>query len=74
MQLRLLACVDFDQLMLLITNFCFLCPAEVKFLSGLHHKNLVNLCGFCEEKGEQILVFEFIPNGNLADHFLGECF
>lgn len=44
---------------------------EVKFLSGLHHKNLVNLCGFCEEKGEQILVFEFIPNGNLADHFLG---
>lgn len=43
---------------------------EVKFLSGLHDKHLVNLCGFCEEKGEQILVYEFVPNGNLADHFL----
>lgn len=28
--------------------------AEVKVLSQLHHKHLVNLCGYCEEKGENI--------------------
>lgn len=28
--------------------------AEVKVLSQLHHKHLVNLCGYCEEKGEFI--------------------
>ncbi|KAG0558637.1 hypothetical protein KC19_10G042900 [Ceratodon purpureus] len=44
---------------------------EVKFLSRIHHKHLVNLCGFCEEKGEQILVYEFVANGSLADHFQG---
>jgi hypothetical protein len=48
-------------------------PTEVKFLSGIHHKHLVNLCGFCEERGEQILVYEFVANGSLADHFLGDC-
>ncbi|XP_024395939.1 leucine-rich repeat receptor protein kinase HPCA1 isoform X2 [Physcomitrium patens] len=45
---------------------------EIKFLSGLHNKYILNLCGFCEEKGEQILVYESITNGSLADHFLGE--
>jgi len=44
---------------------------EVKFLSGLHDKHLLNLSGYCEEKGEQILVYEFVSNGNLADHFIG---
>lgn len=44
----------------------------MKFLSGLHDKHLLNLSGYCEEKGEQILVYEFVSNGNLADRFIGE--
>ncbi|CAM6032817.1 unnamed protein product [Sphagnum compactum] len=44
---------------------------EVKYLSRIHHKYLVNLVGFCKEKGEQILVFEYVANGSLADHICG---
>jgi hypothetical protein len=28
--------------------------AEVKYLSRIHHKYLVNLVGFCKEKGTRI--------------------
>eukprot|EP00250_Pteridium_aquilinum_P022514 c25397_g1_i1 orf=64-2406(-) len=38
---------------------------EVILLSRLHHRNLVHLLGFCEEDGIQILVYEYMPNGNL---------
>ncbi|XP_048420196.1 leucine-rich repeat receptor protein kinase HPCA1-like [Pyrus x bretschneideri] len=39
--------------------------AEVELLSRVHHKNLVSLVGFCLEQGEQILVYEYVPNGDL---------
>lgn len=45
---------------------------EVKLLSRVHHKHLVNLIGFCEESYEQILVYEFIQNGSLLEHLSGE--
>ncbi|KAH9326229.1 hypothetical protein KI387_006407 [Taxus chinensis] len=38
---------------------------ELSVLLRLNHPNLVNLIGLCFEKGEQILVFEFVPNGSL---------
>lgn len=38
---------------------------EIMLLSRLHHRNLVHLVGFCEENGIQILVYEYMPNGNL---------
>lgn len=41
---------------------------EVMLLSRLHHRNLVHLEGFCEEDELQILVYEFVPNGNLHTH------
>ncbi|KAK7387638.1 hypothetical protein VNO78_22425 [Psophocarpus tetragonolobus] len=41
--------------------------AEVELLSRVHHKNLVSLLGFCFERGEQILVYEYISNGTLKD-------
>ncbi|KAJ9179690.1 hypothetical protein P3X46_008029 [Hevea brasiliensis] len=40
---------------------------EIGLLSRLHHRNLVSLIGYCDEKGEQMLVYEFLPNGTLRD-------
>ncbi|OQU77612.1 hypothetical protein SORBI_3009G079300 [Sorghum bicolor] len=44
---------------------------EIELLSRVHHKNLVGLVGFCFEKGEKMLVYEFIPNGTLSDALYG---
>ncbi|KAG0632317.1 hypothetical protein M758_1G319300 [Ceratodon purpureus] len=41
---------------------------EVLLLSRLHHKNLVRLEGFCDENNLQILVYEYMRNGNLHSH------
>lgn len=41
---------------------------EIELLSRLHHRNLVSLLGFCDEEGEQMLVYEFMSNGTLRDH------
>ncbi|XP_030482543.2 probable LRR receptor-like serine/threonine-protein kinase At5g37450 [Cannabis sativa] len=38
---------------------------EIELLSRVHHRNLVSLVGFCEEDGEQMLVYEFMANGSL---------
>ncbi|KAE9454346.1 hypothetical protein C3L33_13759, partial [Rhododendron williamsianum] len=42
---------------------------EVEILTRLHHRNLVALygCTSCQSK-ELLLVYEFIPNGTVADH------
>ncbi|GMN41294.1 hypothetical protein TIFTF001_010518 [Ficus carica] len=42
--------------------------SELAFLSRLHHKHLVKLVGFCEEKEERLLVYEYMKNGALYDH------
>ncbi|XP_040385325.1 wall-associated receptor kinase-like 14 isoform X1 [Oryza brachyantha] len=44
---------------------------EVKLISSLSHPNLVRLLGCCLDRGEQILVYEFVPNGTLAHHLAG---
>ncbi|KAI4306421.1 hypothetical protein L6164_029698 [Bauhinia variegata] len=45
---------------------------EIELLSRVHHKNLVSLVGFCFEKGEQMLVYEYIANGTLMDSLQGK--
>ncbi|CAO2836071.1 unnamed protein product [Amaranthus hypochondriacus] len=46
--------------------------SEVKIISRLRHKNLVQLLGWCHEKGCLLLVYEFMPNGSLDSHLYGE--
>ncbi|KAJ0088125.1 hypothetical protein Patl1_31610 [Pistacia atlantica] len=45
---------------------------EIKLLSRLHHRNLVSLLGYCDEEEEQMLVYEFMPNGTLRDWLSGK--
>ncbi|XP_042020900.1 calcium/calmodulin-regulated receptor-like kinase 2 isoform X2 [Salvia splendens] len=40
---------------------------EVSLLARLHHKNLVNLVGYCVDKGQHMLVYEFMSNGSLEN-------
>ncbi|KAI5333155.1 hypothetical protein L3X38_023285 [Prunus dulcis] len=42
--------------------------SEVRIISRLRHRNLVQLIGWCHEKGELLLVYEFMPNGSLDSH------
>ncbi|XP_042430806.1 leucine-rich repeat receptor protein kinase HPCA1-like isoform X1 [Zingiber officinale] len=45
---------------------------EIEMLSRVHHRNLVSLVGFCLDQNEQILVYEYIPNGTLRDSLSGK--
>ncbi|KAG9137085.1 hypothetical protein Leryth_011917 [Lithospermum erythrorhizon] len=45
---------------------------EIKLLSSVEHPNLVRLLGCSIEKGEQILVYEYMPNGTLSQHLRRE--
>ncbi|KAL5566505.1 hypothetical protein UlMin_029669 [Ulmus minor] len=40
--------------------------AEVNVIGQTHHKNLVRLIGYCDEKQHRLLVYEFMQNGTLA--------
>ncbi|GJN35460.1 hypothetical protein PR202_gb24240 [Eleusine coracana subsp. coracana] len=42
--------------------------SEVRIISRLRHRNLVQLIGWCHGSGELLLVYELMPNGSLDKH------
>ncbi|THU68359.1 hypothetical protein C4D60_Mb08t03080 [Musa balbisiana] len=42
--------------------------SEVKIISRLRHRNLVQLVGWCHDRGEFSLVYDFMPNGSLDSY------
>jgi Leucine-rich repeat (LRR) protein len=40
---------------------------EIELLSRVHHRNLVMLLGYCDDEGEQMLVYEFMSGGTLRE-------
>ncbi|XP_026455876.1 probable receptor-like protein kinase At1g49730 isoform X1 [Papaver somniferum] len=45
-------------------DFC----REIELLGRLHHRHLVSLRGFCVDRRERFLMYEYMENGSLKDH------
>ncbi|XVF59137.1 hypothetical protein PTKIN_Ptkin07bG0251400 [Pterospermum kingtungense] len=46
---------------------------ELKVISQLRHRNLVQLIGWCHDRRDNfLLVYEFMPNGSLDYHLFGQ--
>ncbi|XP_040383001.1 probable L-type lectin-domain containing receptor kinase S.5 [Oryza brachyantha] len=41
---------------------------EVDIIHRLRHRNIVPLIGWCNKKGQLLLVYEYMPNGSLDQH------
>lgn len=44
---------------------------EVTLLSRIHHRNLVQFLGYCQEDARSMLVYEFMHHGTLKEHLYG---
>ncbi|KAI7731034.1 hypothetical protein M8C21_033112 [Ambrosia artemisiifolia] len=44
---------------------------EARYLVSIQHRNIVTLLGYCQESGQQILVYEYVPNGSVSIHLYG---
>ncbi|KAM0010102.1 putative protein kinase RLK-Pelle-L-LEC family [Helianthus debilis subsp. tardiflorus] len=45
---------------------------EVKIISSIRHRNLVQLIGWCHDETQFLLVYEFMPNGSLDSHLFNK--
>lgn len=45
--------------------------SKVNTITHLRHRNLVQLIGWCHERNEFLLVYEYMPNGSLDSHLFG---
>ncbi|XP_044496589.1 senescence-induced receptor-like serine/threonine-protein kinase [Mangifera indica] len=42
--------------------------AEAQLLMIVHHRNLVSLIGYCDDRHNKALIYEYMTNGNLKTH------
>ncbi|KAK1411991.1 hypothetical protein QVD17_32898 [Tagetes erecta] len=45
---------------------------EVNTIARTHHKNLVQLLGYCEDDSQRLLIYEYMSNGTLAAFLFGD--
>ncbi|KAM0052831.1 putative protein kinase RLK-Pelle-SD-2b family [Helianthus debilis subsp. tardiflorus] len=45
---------------------------EVNTIARTHHKNLVQLLGYCDDGEQRLLIYEYITNGTLAAFLFGD--
>ena len=46
--------------------------SEVMLISNVHHKNLVQLLGYCSKGQQRILVYEYMANTSLDKFVFGK--
>ncbi|KAH7435019.1 hypothetical protein KP509_06G045300 [Ceratopteris richardii] len=45
---------------------------EVEVITRVHHRHLVSLVGYCISGSQRLLVYDYVPNGNLSHHLHGK--
>ncbi|GAV70340.1 Pkinase domain-containing protein/Lectin_legB domain-containing protein, partial [Cephalotus follicularis] len=46
--------------------------SEIASIGRLRHRNLVQLVGWCRQRGDLLLVYDFMPNGSLDKYLFNE--
>jgi len=60
----------FHQCVLLVSIIYIV--GQVDLLLRVHHINLLNLVGYCDERDHLALIYEYMSNGDLKHHLSGE--